>query len=292
MGIFSGLALKFPLVRRAFRNVKAAWEQQTASVNTTVSPSELGVLLQAMGAHDLTDNDIQELFKLSDLDGSKSISFREFLIAIAIGYYLRDLDPSKERSPNFQENQRGFKVIRDAFQKIDADHGGTVDPLELKQALFDVAEGEEDNEILEARFKELDFDGSTDITFPEFLYGFANWVGVTEGEDDGDDPLAEANSASNAAMDAEAVADCNADANRGKGLGVAASASASASASVSASSRSERSDQEADDGHACTHSGAQHSPPHSPAATTTALPQPRSQPQQQADVSAAEEKRE
>lgn len=202
LGIFSGLALKFPLVRKAFRNVKEAFEQEMKNrqgADSTITAAQLGQVLKAMGAHDLTDQDIRELFTLSDLDGSKSISFREFLIAIAVGYYLRKgLDPSKEHAPHFVENYKGFKVIQDAFDKIDSDHGGTVDVLELKQALFDVAEGEEDNEILEARFKELDFDGSDSITFPEFLYGFANWVGVTDGEDDEyEDNLTENNTNSN-----------------------------------------------------------------------------------------------
>jgi Ca2+-binding EF-hand superfamily protein len=32
-----------------------------------------------------TDHEVKELFHLADLDGSKTISFREFLIAIAVG---------------------------------------------------------------------------------------------------------------------------------------------------------------------------------------------------------------
>ena len=180
--------------------MKTAFELYTSAQDVRViTIDKLGPVLTALGAHDLSPDDIQKLFKLSDLDGSKTISFREFLIAIAMGYYLRDdIDAEKEQSPNFMENRKGFRVIQDAFNKIDADHGGTVDPLELKQALFDVADGEESKEILENRFKELDFNGDRRIELPEFVYGFANWVGVTEdADDDVDDPETVNNTSSN-----------------------------------------------------------------------------------------------
>ena len=65
-----------------------------------------------------------QLFRISDLDGSKSISFREFIIAVAIGYYLKPGVETQADDPNFQENRRAFKVVQDAFNKIDADGGG------------------------------------------------------------------------------------------------------------------------------------------------------------------------
>ena len=66
----------------------------------SLTRSKLGEAIQAItclpgsGTSDetglkLTQDEIDKLFKLSDLDDSKSISFREFLIALAAGYFLK-----------------------------------------------------------------------------------------------------------------------------------------------------------------------------------------------------------
>ena len=61
------------------------------------------------------------------------------------------------------------QVVKEAFEKIDSDHGGTVDVKELKKALFQTANSRQSREILEARFSELDFDSSGEVTLPEFM---------------------------------------------------------------------------------------------------------------------------
>ena len=82
-----------------------------------------------------------------------------------------------QRGPDFEETQKGFKVVEHFFKKIDRDNGGSVDPQELKAALFEAsADGGTSQEILEARFKELDFNGDGNIEFPEFLYCMTKWV--------------------------------------------------------------------------------------------------------------------
>lgn len=184
MGIFSGMALKFPLVRKAFRNVKSAFRKHCDDTEN-ISVVKLGDLLHSLGAKNLSDAEIQALFKTADLDKSKSISFREFLIAIAIGYYLKEDVPASQRGPDFEETQKGFKVIQTFFKKIDKDNGGSVDTVELKAALFESAT-DQSNDILEARFKELDFNGDGNIEFPEFFFGFTKWV-MGEDEDEEED---------------------------------------------------------------------------------------------------------
>lgn len=176
------------MIRAAFRHIKRAFYKFTLSSTDHHIPSErLGEVLKALGAHDLSEANIQQLLQDASLSKSNQISFREFLIAIAEGYYLReDLKAEEEskRNPNFMEVQRGFKVVEEAFRRIDADHGGTVNPAELKAALFNLHDNEATSDILEARFKELDFDGDKDIRFPEFLYGFATWVGYDDEEEE------------------------------------------------------------------------------------------------------------
>lgn len=188
---FGALALKFPLVKKSFKNVKKVFDSHVDdSTRNSVTPDKLGAMMVAMGAKNLTQQDMNELFNMSDLDHSKNISFREFLIAVGVGYYLKEGNQAADsEDKHFEETRRGFLIIREAFNRIDADHGGTVSLVELRQALFQTAGGQQAQDILDARFKELDFDGNGDVNFPEFLYGFAAWVGMDE--DDNDESTAE-----------------------------------------------------------------------------------------------------
>eukprot|EP01006_Ploeotia_vitrea_P051048 TRINITY_DN67520_c5_g3_i1.p1 TRINITY_DN67520_c5_g3~~TRINITY_DN67520_c5_g3_i1.p1 ORF type:complete len:255 (+),score=133.30 TRINITY_DN67520_c5_g3_i1:80-844(+) len=187
--LLSGLALKFPKVRRAMKNVKKVFESARVDMDVEfITADRLRPCLEALGASKMTEEEIHELFKTSDLDKSKEISWREFIIAVGVGFYLKtDKDsPEAKQAPQFVENQAGFRVIEEAFKKIDVDNSGEVDAAELKEALFDVAGGSNSSEILEARFAELDFNADGSIEFPEFMYGFANWVGIVDDDEDDD----------------------------------------------------------------------------------------------------------
>jgi len=156
-------------------------KQQEDQDNITVK--KLGNLLSNIGEHKKwSEKEVKALFKLSDLDGSKTISFREFLIAIAVGYFLK----VDSKNAEFKQIQEGFRVVEQAFKEMDSDGSGTVDASELKEALFDLAgggTGDKNNEVLEARFKELDFNSDGSVSFPEFLYGITKWVGFMDDEE-------------------------------------------------------------------------------------------------------------
>lgn len=183
--LFSSLALKFPLVRRAFRNIREAFVGEAGGAEEEISAAKLKDVMNALGAVTIDDQQCQELFALADLDGSQAISWREFMIAVGVGYYLKDDVPGE--GPHYVENRRAFKVIQDAFRKIDKDDSGEIDAAELKKALFDVASSSESDNILENRFAELDVNSDKTVSFEEFLFGFISWVGMDEDEDDDDE---------------------------------------------------------------------------------------------------------
>jgi hypothetical protein len=81
-----------------------------ASKNKKITVDKLGPVLTAIAHKDFSPAEVKELFSqrfvtmpphctvlrlsnvaliISDLDGSKTIEFREFLIAIAVGYFLK-----------------------------------------------------------------------------------------------------------------------------------------------------------------------------------------------------------
>jgi Ca2+-binding EF-hand superfamily protein len=64
--------------------------RQNGNDKKELSLDKLGATLNAICNHkQFSDQEVRELFNKADLDGSRSISFREFLIAVGVGYFLR-----------------------------------------------------------------------------------------------------------------------------------------------------------------------------------------------------------
>ncbi|ETO30623.1 hypothetical protein RFI_06494, partial [Reticulomyxa filosa] len=144
-----------------------------------IPKSSVKPILIELGAKeaDLTDEVINEIIKTSNLDGDEKIEFKEFLIACAVGLFLKT--SGENQSPQFQEIQDGFLVVRQAFDKIDEDKSEEIDFEELRGAFLSMRQ----DDLINERLKELDFNGDKTIEFPEFVYGLCAWVGMS-GEDD------------------------------------------------------------------------------------------------------------
>ena len=219
--MMSKLALQFPAVRASFAAVYSSFQQfchmaasdSSVATATSASPrmpaslSTLGhislekfpALLEHLTHHNVTftSEQVLKLFTLSHIEHSATLTFRECLIAIAVGYYLAPqstvasaLSPSASSpvsvaatDPNFDKIARGFKVIRAAFDEIDDDSSGMLSADEMKQALFAASSGQSKDDVLQARFEELDINGDGDVEFKEFLYGVVSWVGMTSEEE-------------------------------------------------------------------------------------------------------------
>lgn len=78
----------------------------------SLTPDQLGDCLKSLTGRIFTQKEVLSLFSSSDLDGSRSITFREFLIAVAMGYFLKDSGivarrPQQPTSPiNGEKNKR------------------------------------------------------------------------------------------------------------------------------------------------------------------------------------------
>jgi Ca2+-binding EF-hand superfamily protein len=180
-GMISRLALQFPIIKRSFDAVHTTFEEYHIDggkgPKDAIQADHLKDVMEHVGEHkEFSDDEIKDLFHVANLNGELTITFKEFLIAIAMGYFLKVESEHEE----FLEIQRGFKVVEKAFHDMDADGGGTVDPEELKNALFSSTSDGVDPAILEKRLKELDFDGGGDISLPEFMYGMISWVGFQD----------------------------------------------------------------------------------------------------------------
>jgi len=142
--------------------------------NLQIRREDLGKVLKDVCKKEFTQEEVVTLFNMSDLNHSDDITFREFLIAVSVGYFLH-VDHEHEEVMKIKS---GFLAIKEAFSAIDKDNGGSIDFDELKQALF--SSSMQDGELLEERFAELDFNHDKAIEFPEFVYAMISWVGFEE----------------------------------------------------------------------------------------------------------------
>ena len=221
-GMMAKLALQFPAIRESFSAVYTSFSQfcqrQASSTTGTTgagrvmrasvaapSVSGLGsISLDQLPAflahlthhsHTFTSADVTRLFDVSHTTHSPTLTFREVLIAVALGYYLAPptVPSPAVTDPTWGTVGHGFRLIEKAFNEIDDDGSGMLSAAEMKQALFATSgvkgvggggEGggkvdERDQGTLDMRFKELDINGDGDVEFKEFLYGVVSWVGMT-----------------------------------------------------------------------------------------------------------------
>jgi len=151
-----------------------------------VTAANLGDILQHIVHQRFTVEETKALFRIADLDHSKTIEFREFLIIVAVGYFLsRPIDEFQNETD--REIAKGFKYVEDAFHEMDVDQSNSVSIKELKTALFTMNTNQTNSLVLEERFKELDFNGDGDVELKEFLYGVVSWVGFMDGFESDDD---------------------------------------------------------------------------------------------------------
>jgi len=181
-GKLGGLVLKFPQVAESFRVVRDAFLKRAAPApgfvptghksdiaRLCISHANLLAILRELGFAKLADDEIA----LSELFPTDVIGWREFLTGMGNCY---------EAAPEASRVVRnGFHIVREAFKKIDADHGGSLDVNEMKMAFFEAAGASpQTEELLEKRFSELDIRGTGRISIMDFTYGIFNWVGMLD----------------------------------------------------------------------------------------------------------------
>lgn len=181
-GVMSSIAMKFPHIKRSFMACKRVFEQHSDPDTNTIPKAEVITVLIELGAdpESFTMGSVEEIVQKANLDGDDVIDFKEFLIAAAVGCFLRADPATTQLSPCFLSIRKGFEAAKEAFGKIDKDGSGEIEFQELKEAFLAM---KEDDLIME-RLRELDFNGDKSIEFPEFVWGLSAWVGMDEDLDE------------------------------------------------------------------------------------------------------------
>jgi len=135
---------------------RKAFDAVDTDKSGSISSAELANVLKELGIQ-LKDEEVAEVMKMMDKDGSGSIEWEEFLAAIK-AYPRRKLTVGR---------------LRRAFKKIDTDGSGTLGLDEIKELIKKLGlEKEVTDADIEEGFKALDTSGDGQISFEEFLEAF------------------------------------------------------------------------------------------------------------------------
>lgn len=89
---FNFILLKIPTIRATFRKIHKAFARFDTDGNGTIEVTELLSCVRAVApGHDIVDEDIEALFQSADRKHNGHLTFREFLVALALGYLLGDI---------------------------------------------------------------------------------------------------------------------------------------------------------------------------------------------------------
>ncbi len=118
-GVMSSIAMKFPHIKRSFMACKRVFEQHADRDTNTIPKSQVITVLIELGAdpESFTKGSVEEIVQKANLDGDDVIDFKEFLIAAAVGCFLRADPSTTELSPCFLSIRKGFEAAKEAFGK-------------------------------------------------------------------------------------------------------------------------------------------------------------------------------
>lgn len=82
------MILKFPAIRKAFKKIRRVFDAIDRDHSGTVEYGELQGAMELLGAN-CTGSDVLEIFQESDIYHENKLTFREFLVCLAIAYVLK-----------------------------------------------------------------------------------------------------------------------------------------------------------------------------------------------------------
>ena len=141
------------------QDVKNAFNSWDSNKDGQISFNELKAAVQRSGQR-LTDEDINAIFVIGDVDGNGEIDMQEFLGLM--------LPSTSDVVTKFRSIRKSVKDVQDAFKQFDRDGNGSIDKEELTSALKSSG-GNFTQQDVEAIFAAADIDGNGEIDYEEFI---------------------------------------------------------------------------------------------------------------------------
>ncbi|KAH7432014.1 hypothetical protein KP509_07G004700 [Ceratopteris richardii] len=183
---FNSIIMKFPKIDATFEKVRGTFRKFDKDNSGTIDLEELKECFRQLKVS-FTDDEVKAFHQESDMDSSKGVDFKEFIVVLALVYLLgrANAGPSKSRI-GLPELEATFDTIVDAYLFFDKDGDGYVSKAEIIAATSEFSGKRSNDQIGVKRFEEMDWDKDGTITFKEFLFAFTNWVGVKDDDEDED----------------------------------------------------------------------------------------------------------
>eukprot|EP00270_Netrium_digitus_P004896 TRINITY_DN1630_c0_g1_i5.p2 TRINITY_DN1630_c0_g1~~TRINITY_DN1630_c0_g1_i5.p2 ORF type:complete len:222 (-),score=64.76 TRINITY_DN1630_c0_g1_i5:845-1510(-) len=176
---FDGILLKFPKIDQAFLQIRKVFDKFDEDHSNTIDLEELRHCLRELKVH-VSEQEVLELYKESDMDSANGVEFKEFILTMALVYLLKPLEGSDLTSRfGLPEVVAAFEIIVEAFLICDMDGDGFLTKEEVKK-VFGVTKESRLNQFARQRFAEMDYNTDGHCSFKEFLYAFVGWVGTAE----------------------------------------------------------------------------------------------------------------
>ena len=125
-----------------------------------INRKELGAVMRSFGENP-TEDDLNDLMKELDADGSEVLEFKEFLDLMEKSNRLDVMMKRKLKDQQVEE-------IKQKFLQFDDDQDGAIDIRELRNVIESLGQTPTEEE-LQALLDELDLDKTSLLEFPEFL---------------------------------------------------------------------------------------------------------------------------
>jgi len=182
---FNSIIMRFPKIDESFENARNVFQKFDKDSSGTIDLEELKECFRELQVA-FTDEEITELHQICDMDESKGIEFKEFIVCLSLVYILWEpTNPNSKSRIGLPHLEATFDTIIDAFRFFDKDGDGYVSKKEIVQALNEASPGgRAADQIGIKRFEEMDFDKNGMISFKEFITAFTHWVGVEVDDDD------------------------------------------------------------------------------------------------------------
>jgi calcium-binding protein CML len=184
---FTSIILKFPSIDESFEAVRNVFKKFVREGKGLIHLQELKNCLEELQVN-LTHEEVKKVYQESDFDGNQGIDFKEFIVVLALVYFLgRPGEGSSRARPSrlgLPRLEASFETIVEAFVMLDSNGDGYLSKQEVIESINETSPGKNTDRTSIRRFEEMDWDHNGLVTFKEFLFSFIDWVGVEEDEDD------------------------------------------------------------------------------------------------------------
>mmetsp|Transcript_12455 Transcript_12455/g.20238 ORF Transcript_12455/g.20238 Transcript_12455/m.20238 type:complete len:247 (-) Transcript_12455:323-1063(-) len=140
---------------------------------------------------------VVQLFDFVDIDDSKEIEYKEFLVALTTGHVLGTISPDDNfdhkanitledgSSTTSDEIKNVLNLIVSAYLLFDPNGRGFIERNSVGNMIDEGnGKGKTTNAMLsKERWDEMDWDSNGTIDFAEFVFAFSSWVDINEDDE-------------------------------------------------------------------------------------------------------------